>query len=239
MPFLLALWHLLFFVPQYTPAGPVFPTASLSGVPPVQSGTSGGSGGSTQNTQTFTHNATTGNLMVFFVYNQTNATATISSVTFACGTVIATPLSASTGKISGATQAWAYYVQITSGTCGQVVFNFSGSVNTTVIYAEYAGMATSSPLDCEAAGSGSGSGALFSGNCTSTNAKDLVAAGLFTSGVSGSFVPGSGFTMEVTNSGSTDRAMEDKNIAATGTQGATATMASGSWIAFMMVLKRV
>lgn len=217
-------------------------TSTASGAPPVQSGTSGGSGGSTQNTQNFTQNAVIGHFMVFAVYNQTNAITTITSVTSSCGTAVATPLSASTGRVSGTTQAWIYYMPVVSGPCGGVVFNFSGSVNTTVIYAEYAGMAASSQFDCEpilASGIGVGSGNLNSGTCTTSNAKDLLFAGLFTTGVSGSFIAGSGYTMEVTNSGSTDRAAEDQNVSATGTYSATATMASGTWIAYLVAFKRL
>lgn len=211
----------------------------MAGAPPVQANTSGGTGGSTTNTQSFTTAVTNGNLLVLYIFDSTGATSTISSVTWsaggACGTFTKTPMSPITG---GSRQMWVYYAQITSGGCTGVTVTFSASINSIVIFAEYAGLATSAVLDAENGATGIGT-ALNSGNITTANASDLLVGGLFvTTSGGGTLAAGSGFTLRVNNASSSHRGLEDQNVSATGTYAATATYSSSqTWIAHVMALK--
>lgn len=237
MPFLLALLHVLLFIPaQYVPAGSVFPTAAPAGAVLIQSGTSGGSGGGLQNTQPFTQNATSGNQMLLGVMNATNATTTVSSITFTCGTFNLVDVV----QVSATSEMWVYQGSITSSACSQVVFNFSTAINSIVIFAEYSGLAAS-PVDCfSTAVSGIGTGtAMNSGSCTTTHANDILAGFIFVTNNPGGTLTstiGSGFTLRVVSA--TSRGFQDQTVAVTGTYSSLATYSSSQpYITRLVALK--
>ena len=212
----------------------------MATLPPVQANTSGGTGGSTTNTQAFTTHVTAGNLLVLYIFNGTDATTVINSIGWtggASGTFVATPLSPITG---GGKRMWCYTAQITASTGTGVTVTFSASINSVVIFAEYAGLATSSVMDQEIAATGTGT-AISSGNATTTNANDTLLGGIFvTTSGGGTLTAGTGFTLEVNNASSSHRGLEDRNVTATGVYAATATYSSSqTWIAHLLALKQL
>ena len=211
---------------------------SVAGAPPVQSGTSGGTGGATTNTQNFTTHTTSGDLMVFYVMDATDATATISSIVWQggganCGTITqstSSPASGSTRRI------WAYYANETASDCTSVKVTFGTSINSIVIFAEYAGMATSSPLDCDSANAATSNNPT-SGTCVTTNAHDTLVGGVIMNPGGGTLTAGTGFSLEV-NSADT-RGLVDENVTSTGTLAALAHYSSSqTYLMYMMALKR-
>ena len=222
----------------------VTPVFSVAGAPPIQSGTAGGSGGSTTNSQAFTTHVTSGNLAVFYAFDGTDATATVSSVVWTggganCGTITAAPASPATGSTR---RMWAYYANVTASDCTGVRFTWGTSINSVVIFAEYAGMATSSPLDCDVVGTGTGT-AITSGTCNTTNAHDTLIGGIFVTSSGGGTLSTSGaastFTLEVNNASTSHRGLVDKNVTATGAQAALATYSSSqTYIDYLMAMKR-
>jgi hypothetical protein len=223
----------------FRPGSPGGSSPAPSGAPPVQSGTSGGSGGSTTNTQPFTKAVTAGNFLVIYIFDGTDLTSTITNIAWVggnSGTFTPTPLS----PINGTTRRmWCYTAQITASTGTGVTVTFSASINSVVIFAEYQGIATASPIDGEVAANGT-STALNSGNLTTTFANDLLVGGLFvTSSGGGTLSAGSGFTLEVNNASTSHRGLEDRNVTATGAYAALASYSSSqTWIAHLLALKR-
>ncbi len=205
----------------------------------MQSGTSGGTGGSTTNTQNFTVHVTAGNFLVLYIFDSTDLTSTITNIAWVggnSGTFTPTPLSPITGTTR---RMWCYTAQITASTGTGVTVTFSASINSVVIFAEYQGIATASPIDGEVAANGT-SAALNSGNLTTTFANDLLVGGLFvTSSGGGTLSAGSGFTLEVNNASTSHRGLEDRNVTAAGTYAAAASYSSSqTWIAHLLALKR-
>lgn len=212
----------------------------MPGAPPVQANTSGGSGGSTTNTQNFTTHVTSGNLLVIYVFNATDATTVINSIAWVggnSGTLTPTPLSPIT---AGGKRMWCYTAQITASTGTGVTVTFSASINSIVVFAEYAGLAASAAIDGEIAANGT-STAINSGNLTTTNANDTLVGGIFvTTSGGGTLTPGASFTLEVNNASTSHRGLEDRNVNATGAYAATATYSSSqTWICHLLALKQL
>jgi hypothetical protein len=222
--------------------GPAFKTTSVipaNSTPPVQSNTGGGTGGSTSNSQAFTTHVTSGNLLVLYVMDATDQTTNINSIGWTggganCGNLLATPLS----PINGSTRRmWVYTAQVTASDCTGTTIAFSASINSIVIFAEYAGLFTSSVIDVEIAGSATGT-AITSGTVTTTNQYDTLVGGIFiTSAGGGTLTAGASFTSRVNSANA--RMLEDQDVNATGSYAATATYSSSqSYIAHLLALKR-
>jgi hypothetical protein len=211
----------------------------MAGVPPVQANTSGGSGGSTTNTQNFTTHVTAGNLLVLYVFDATDATTVINSIAWVGGNSGTFTLTASSPVTLAGRRLWCYTAQITASTGTGVTITFSASINSIVIFAEYAGMATSNAIDGELATSGTGT-AISSGSMTPGNANDTIVGGLFvTTSGGGTLTPGSGFVLEVNNASTSHRGLEDKNVNVVASYAVTATYSSSqTWIAHMLALKQ-
>jgi hypothetical protein len=227
--------------PVYFPGsgGGGAPAVPPNSSPPIQSNTGGGTGGSTGNSQPFTTHVTSGNVLVLYVMDATDQTTNINSIGWTggganCGNLIATPLS----PINGSTRRmWVYTAQITASDCTGVIVAFSASINSIVIFAEYAGLATSSVIDKEIAGSATGT-AITSGTVATTNQYDTLVGGIFiTSAGGGTLTAGASFTSRVNSANA--RMLEDRDVNATGSYAATATYSSSqSYIAHLLALKR-
>lgn len=182
--------------------------SSPFGASPVQ--ILGGSLQTCSNTCTggFSVNATNGNMGIVAVYEE-DTTATISSTSFACGTMT---LDSNSPKRGSASSMWVYTVQLTSGTCGAgsigITFNHSvsGSISTT----EYHNMATSNVVDCSGSGSAT-SFTLSTSPCSTSNANDTIWAisivGHNLCGGSCWFIPG-GYTTTLTATSTTNAAIK-------------------------------
>jgi hypothetical protein len=178
---------------------------------------------------------TGGNLNVVVVgWNDT--TRTVSSVTDSNGNpyVLAVGPTAVSGFIS---QSIYYAKNILPAAAGAntVTVQFSGAASFADIrILEYAGADPVNPVDVSAAASGN-SGSANSGTATTTNATDLLfGASIVTTLTS---APGTNFTQRVLSSPDGDIA-EDRMVTATGSYGATATVApSGRWIMQMVAFK--
>lgn len=208
------------------------------GAPPVGFHTGGGQTCTTC-TETWWGASTTGNLGVFFVYDQSDATTTITSATSSCGTPI---LDSNSPKRGASTSVWAYTFQITSNGCNSsqgVSITFSGSITVQIYTIEYAGMAATNVVDCSSAGTGTGT-ALDSGSCATTLANETLVAGGYTKGTGSTFTAGASYTVEDSNLGGTSRSFEDRNVSATGSYNAPETFGvSGEWIIYMLALKQL
>lgn len=150
----------------------------------------------------FATSATTGNLAVIAVYENTDSTATISSATMDCGTLAA---DANSPKRGATSSMWIFTGQVTNGTChtGSVHIIFNHSVTVWMYQTEYHNMAAANPVDCSAAGTGTGQ-VLSSGTCATANAADTLFAysGVKTAGVQ--LIWAGGTTMYVTATSSAD-----------------------------------
>lgn len=227
------------YYPGFSP-GFSSPAIIRSGAPPVQAGTNGATAGSNINSQPFLQRVTAGNFMVFYIFDLTDSSTTISGIAWSgggSGLFVPTPLS----PVTTANRAmWCYTSQLTASLGTSVVVQFSASISSVVIYAEYGGLDPVATIDGEVANNGIGAN-LSSGTLDTTNAKDLLVGGLFvTTAVGGGVLSaGPGFTLQVNDTATGTRALEDQNVTVAGTYAATATNSTPqTWIAHLLALKR-
>jgi hypothetical protein len=180
---------------------------------------------------TYTSAQTAGNTNIVAI-GWSSATSTITSVTDSAGNSyqLAAPLS----RGANLSQAIYYASNIKTAASNTVTVAFSAAVPfADVRVTEYAGIATSSPVDGTSSNSGT-STAPNSGAITTTTANALI----FGAGVThGSFTaPGSGFTKRVITSPDADIA-EDRIVSSTGSYSATATSTNSAWLMQVVAFK--
>ena len=177
---------------------------------------------------------TAGDLNVVVV-GWNDATATVGTVTDSFGNSY--QLAAGPTVISGtASQAIYYAANIVGGSTNTVAVSFSSAaVYADVRVLEYSGIATASPVDVVATGSGN-STLSATGAVTTGNANDLiVGANLVLTTTTG---PGSGFTSRVITNPDSD-IVEDRVVTATGSYSATAPLSPAApWIMQLVAFKR-
>ena len=154
------------------------PAYATAGAPPVQTCVNR-AGAATTITCTFGVNFTVGNLVAVIFHENTNATATVTSViATGCTSTTFAVTTHSPAVYSTVMQAWAYMAPNSGGGCKVITVTFNGSVTAGIMGVEYSGMATSSPVDCDAAANGiEVSGVYTSGSCSTSNANDTVFIG--------------------------------------------------------------
>lgn len=176
---------------------------------------------------------TAGNLNIV-VIGWNDSTSQISSVTDSSGNTYS--LAAPTKIGTNLQQAIYYAPNIKGGSnINTVTVNFNqAAVYVDVRVLEYAGLATSSPLDATSALTGNSSSAT-SGSAVTHYASELIfGANTVYTGDKG---PGTGFTSRVITSPDGDIA-EDMVVSATGTYAATAPLvSSGNWVMQMATFK--
>lgn len=215
-------------------------TSLGNGVTCIQAAVTNGGTSATVGTN-FGSNLTANSLVVMAVTTNESA-VTLSAISDTCSDTwhASTSSPAQNGGNSQTFLEWT----ITSGGCSSITMTLSGSVTFTTLGAELSGIATSTPLDCDHASTGSTSPLTNSG-CTaqagavsasltgpsigqysmllaafktSTGTNDLV----ITQGGSGSsgvtFTAGSGYTLLTSNGGTGHSAgMEGETVASSGT----------------------
>jgi hypothetical protein len=218
------------------------PLAHATGAPPVQTCNNRTNAGTT--TCVFGSNITAGNLVAVYFSDATNSTATVSSVVATgCSTTTFTVTPSSPAVSTGVSQGWAYVAPNSGGGCTTITVTFSGTVKSAIMGAEYAGMATSSPVDCDAAENGiTNSGTVTSGSCSSTNANDTIFIGISTDSDCSPSTAGGSYTKVVDTStgGSFWSTSEDLNVSSTGSQSGSMSMTAqvGTQEAMLVALKQ-
>jgi hypothetical protein len=183
---------------------------------------------------TFTKQQALGNLNVVAI-GWGDATSTILSVTDSRGNTYTLAVGVTRG--TAISQSIYYARNIASSLAGSntITVVFSGAVTLPdVRVAEYAGLDRTSPLDVTVAAAGTGTTA-DSGSIATTNANDiLVGASYANVATTG---PGAGFTTRILSAIDAN-ILEDQIVTATGSNHATAPLASsGNWVMQMVALK--
>ncbi len=176
----------------------------------------------------------TGGDLNVVVVGWNDATATVGSVTDSAGNSY--QLAAGPTVIAGTASQAIYYAANIVGGANTVTVSFSAAaVYPDVRVLEYAGIATTSPVDVTAAASGTGTLSATPAVAT-TNANDLlVGANLVLTTTTG---PGAGFTSRVITNPDSDIA-EDRVVTATGSYSATAPLSpSAPWIMQLVAFRR-
>lgn len=229
MPLLFALWHALFFVPQYVPSGAVFPVSGGGNAAPVYSASASECFTSSGGSCTATITIASGHLIV--------AAVTLSYAPPGAISV--------TDSNSDSFSSCTIYNEPTSGRRAQIFYAIAGATVTTVTstvasystgnngnyvqdYTNPAGLATGTIIDqCIPGATNANTTSWTTGTSSATtNATDLC-LGFFYSNA-GTWTAGSGYTARF--SGSTLKTfVEDKTTVATGTQIAAATENTASY----------
>ena len=172
----------------------------------------------------YTSAQTAGNTNIVAI-GWSDATSNITSVTDSAGNSY--QLAAPIRRGTNLSQAIYYASNIKAAASNTVTVAFSASVPyADVRITEYAGIASSNPVDGTSSANGSGTTA-NSGAVTTTSSNALI----FGAGMTlGSFTaPGSGFTTRAITSPDGD-IVEDRIVSATGSYSATATSTSSAWV---------
>lgn len=175
---------------------------------------------------------TTGNLGILIIATNTGG-ITYSSVTDGTNTYTLV------GNVNS--QACYYCANITGVTSPTISFNSSSSVKYSIIFREYTGVQTSSPLDKSTQQSQSGTSFTSGASAATTNATDLV-IGWMGVEAAGTITIGSGYSnlATISNTGNSMAvAIEDKSVSSTGTQTATFTNPSAFGCAGVIAFKLV
>lgn len=200
----------------------------------VQTKKGNGGGYVNSNAITLTSSVTAGNTLILgFTAGYNNSIASITDNQSNTWTLIANnPNSSTTDR-----RSWLYYAQNVAGgsTTITIVFTSGQFADSSTIVREYSGLATTSVLDQFATGN-SGTGYVnshtTSATATTTQANELVVAFVGSGGsASPAFSAGSGYGNITEQQGFdlyTYSAMEDKIVAATGTQ--TGTFGSTAYV---------
>ncbi len=151
-----------------------------------------------------------------------NTGVTVSSVTdtdMNSYTAIGTPIVLSGNGVLALYYAANVHQGVSKNT---VTVTMSGTTSPIAMVAEYSGLALANPLDASASSKGTSGTALDSGAATTANAHDLL-VGVAAAGAS--VTAGSGFTLRV---GANLDLIEDREVTATGSYDATATLSSSN-----------
>ncbi|HEX5483016.1 MAG TPA: fibronectin type III domain-containing protein, partial [Terriglobia bacterium] len=209
--------------------------ASASSITYVQGNYATPQSAQTAVTIPFTAAQASGDLNVVVV-GWNGSTASVSSVTDAKGNTYLRAVGPT--SIAGVLSQSIYYAKsiapAAAGANSVTVTFSSAAAYPDIRVLEYSGADPNSPVDVTAAATGA-SATSASGAATTTNATDLIfGANIVTTSTSG---PGSGFTRRLLTSPDGDIA-EDRNVTATGSYSASATLAaSGSWIMQMVAFR--
>jgi hypothetical protein len=211
-------------------------TGSGSGPPSGISFVQGGTGPSTVKASNsavvvaYPATQTAGDLNVVAV-GWGDTTSSVSSVTDSRGNVYTRALGPTT--TTGLSQSIYYAKNIAAGSNTVTVTFNQAAAYPDVRILEYSGLDTSAPLDVTAAAVGSGTSA-NSGSATTTSANELIFGAGSTTGVTYTG-GGSGFTARIINN--FGNLAEDKTVASTGSNSATAPNSSGNWVMQMATFK--
>ena len=160
-----------------------------------------------------------------------DTTSSVSSVTDSRGNVYTRAVGPTT--TTGLSQSIYYAKNIAAGSNTVTVTFNQAAAYPDVRILEYSGLDTSAPLDVTAAAVGSGTSA-NSGSATTTSANELIFGAGSTTGTAYTG-GGSGFTARIINN--FGNLAEDKTVASTGSNSATAPNSSGNWVMQMATFK--
>jgi hypothetical protein len=160
-----------------------------------------------------------------------DTTSSVSSVTDSRGNAYTRAVGPTT--TTGLSQSIYYAKNIAAGSNTVTVTFNQAAAYPDVRILEYSGLDTSAPLDVTAAAVGSGTSA-NSGSAPTTSANELIFGAGSTTGVTYTG-GGSGFTARIINN--FGNLAEDKTVASTGSNSATAPNSSGNWVMQMATFK--
>ena len=131
-----------------------------------------------------------------------------------------------------------YYSIITtaSGTF-TVTANLTASEDSTLMIAEYSGIASASPVDISTTATGSST--LATATMTTTNANDLLVDVVGVGGSAATPTAGSGFTMRQSNGSNSElMGLEDKTVSVAGSQTATMNTPNSDWASIVVAFQQ-
>ena len=173
---------------------------------------------------------TAGDLNVVVV-GWNDSTSNVTSVSDSSGNAYILAVGPTTG--TELSQSIYYAKNIVSGSNTVTVTFNQAAASPDIRILEYAGLDTSNPLDVTAASAGNGNSA-SSGSATTTAANELIlGADTITTTTTG---PGNGFTTRIISSPDSDL-VEDEIVSTNGSDSATASLSSGSWVMQMATFK--
>jgi hypothetical protein len=166
-----------------------------------------------------------------------NATATITTISDTCSDTFT---QATSSPARGANSSVIVYTAKTSGGCGTITITISTSVAHSVSIIEYSGLNTTSAVDCDTKGTGTGTAFLTTGPTCTTSVPAAILIATSYQLADAIVTPGTSYVNRLGKlTGATfTYKTEDQIVSATGTYTGSATSAtSAEWVMHMIALK--
>lgn len=188
-------------------------------------------------TASFSATPTVGNLVVAAVSCYAAANCNVSSITDNQGNTYSSVASNVAYFSTQATTSLYYAMAATASGTFTVTANLTASEESTLVIAEYSGIA-SAPLDIST--SATGSSTLATATVTTTNANDLLILSAGVGGAGAAPTAGTSYTMRQAQGGlaSETIGLEDRVVSSAGSQTATMNTPNQEWAAIIAAFKQ-